>query len=223
MSRLFPPLDPDAPFVLVDRQTLERVMYERDAITMRPAEWWFETAPDAAASVLEALRGEPQTAEQVIGRDELAAELSSDPVGLGVIGALGLGTAAALVFAAIGFLVSAASSATERFGEFALLRALGLSGRELSTWLSLENAFLLAVGLVAGSGLGLVLAWVVLPVSTLSDTGAPTVPPAEVVIPWPSYAPIWLLAAVLLVASVMVVSRTIRAVRITSVLRARDG
>jgi len=173
--------------------------------------------------VLERLRGEPLTAEQVIGRDELAAELSSDPIGLGVIGALGLGTAAALVFAAIGFLVSAASSATERFGEFALLRALGLSGRELSTWLTLENAFLLAVGLLAGSGLGLVLAWVVLPVSTLSDTGAPTVPPAEVVIPWVDYAPIWLLGAALLVVSVAVVGRTIRAVRITSVLRARDG
>ena len=71
--------------------------------------------------------------------------------------------------------------------------------------------------------LGLVLAWVVLPVSTLSETGAATVPPAVVVIPWADYAPMWLLAAILLVATVAVVVRTIRAVRISSVLRARDG
>jgi hypothetical protein len=220
---LFPPLDPEAPFAVVDRQSFERVSFDRDAITLRPDEWWFRAAAGADADLLERLRGEPTTAEDVIGRIELAAELSSDPIGLGVIGALGLGTAAALVFAAIGFLVSAASSATERFGEFALLRALGLSGRDLSTWLTLENAFLLAVGLVAGSAVGLVLAWVVLPVSTLTDTGAPTVPPAAVVIPWQDYAPIWLLAGLLLVLSVVVVTRTIRAVRISSVLRARDG
>ncbi|HEU0235456.1 MAG TPA: ABC transporter permease [Candidatus Limnocylindrales bacterium] len=220
---LFPPLDPGAPFVIVDRQSFERDAFERDAVSLRPDEWWFRTAAGTEAGVLERLRGEPISAEQVIGRDELARELASDPIGLGVIGALGLGTVAALAFAAIGFLVGVASSATERFGEFALLRALGLSGRELSTWLSLENAFLLGVGLVAGSAVGLVLAWVVLPVSTLTETGAPTVPPATVVIPWPDLIPIWGLAVVLLVLSVVVVARTIRAVRISSVLRARDG
>jgi len=220
---LFPPLDPGAPFVIVDRQSFERDAFDRDAISLRPDEWWFRVAPGAEADVLDRLRGEPLTAELVIGRDELARDLARDPIGLGVIGALGLGTVAAFAFAAIGFLVGVASSATERFGEFALLRALGLSGRELSTWLTLENVFLLAVGLVAGSAVGLVLAWVVLPVSTLTDTGAPTVPPAAVVIPWPDLIPIWLLALVLLVLSVVVVVRTIRAVRISSVLRARDG
>jgi len=220
---LFPPLDPGAPFVIVDRQSFERDSFDRDAVSLRPDEWWFRVTAGAEADVLERLRGEPLIAEQVIGRDELAQELASDPIGLGVIGALGLGTVAALAFAAIGFLVGVASSATERFGEFALLRALGLSGRELSTWLSLENVFLLGVGLVAGSAVGLVLAWVVLPVSTLTDTGAPTVPPATVVIPWPDLIPIWVLALVLLVLSVVVVARTIRAVRISSVLRARDG
>jgi hypothetical protein len=220
---LVPPLDPDAPFAVVDRQTLERATFDADAIVLRPAEWWLAVEPGTEAGVVAALRGEPFSAHEVVGRADLTATLSSDPIGLGVIGALGIGTAAALVFAAIGFLVSAASSANERFGEFALLRALGLSGRELGTWLSLENAFLLGIGLLAGSGLGLVLAWVVLPVSTLTDTGAPTVPPAAVVVPWPSLAPIWLLAIALLVVSVIVVGRTIRAVRISSVLRARDG
>jgi hypothetical protein len=43
------------------------------------------------------------------------------------------------------------------------------------------------------------------------------------VIPWQDYAPIWLLAGLLLVLSVVVVTRTIRAGRISSVLRARDG
>ena len=51
-----------------------------------------------------------------------------------------------MAFAAIGFLVSATISTNERRGEFALLRALGLSDRQLTLWLALENTFLLAAG-----------------------------------------------------------------------------
>ena len=53
--------------------------------------------------------------------------------------------------------------------EFALLRALGLSSRQLSVWLSLENATLAAISLVTGTALGLVIAWVALPFVTVTQ------------------------------------------------------
>ena len=68
--------------------------------------------------------------------------LATDPVALGIIGALGIGFVAAALFAIVGFVVSASVSARERINEFALLRALGLSSGQLSVWLSLENAVL---------------------------------------------------------------------------------
>ena len=92
-----------------------------------------------------------------------ARSLRTDPVALGIIGALAIGFVAAAMFAVVGFIVSAAVSARERVTEFALLRALGLSSVQLSSWLSLENAVLAGVSLVTGSLLGLVIAWVVLP------------------------------------------------------------
>ena len=91
----------------------------------------------------------------MIGRDELPRNLATDPVPLGLIGILGLGSLAAMLFAGIGFLVSSTVSTSERIGEFALLRALGLSTGQLSLWLSIESIFLLVVGLLAGSLLGL--------------------------------------------------------------------
>ena len=55
-------------------------------------------------------------------------------------------------------LTSATVTSSERVTEFAILRALGLSARELSAWVSLENAFLLVFGLLADTVLGIILA-----------------------------------------------------------------
>jgi ABC-type antimicrobial peptide transport system permease subunit len=168
------------------------------------------------------LAAPPFESESVVDRAALLRSLSGDPVSLGIIGALGLGAVAAMVFAGIGFLVSATVSVSERVGEFALLRALGLSGRQLAVWLSLESAFLLFIGLLAGSALGVLLAWLVLPFATLTQTGAPPVPQPTVVVPWQAVVPAWILAVVLLVVTIVIVRRQLPAVRISGVLRARD-
>ena len=133
-----------------------------------------------------------------------------------------LGALAALAFAAIGFLVSATVTTSERVTEFAILRALGLSGRELAAWVSLENAFLLVFGLVAGSALGLVLAWLVLPFATLTETGAAAVPAPVIVVPWAAILPIYGAALVLFVVTVVIVTRQVRRAGITTVLRSGD-
>ena len=124
------------------------------------------------------LAGKPYSAKEVIVRSEVARALENDPVALGLVGALALGSIAALAFSALGFVVTAQVSAAERTVEFALLRALGLSGRQLSGWLSLEQSFLLAVGLPAGALVGILMAWLVLPFTTLGSTGAVVVPAA---------------------------------------------
>jgi len=159
----------------------------------------------------------------VIGRDELARDLSTDPVPLGLIGILGLGSLAAMLFAGIGFLVSSTVSTSQRLAEFALLRALGLSTGQLALWLSIESIFLLVVGLVAGSLLGLVLAWLVLPFATLTQTGAAPIPAPVVVIPWEAIVPVYLAAVLLFVVSIWLVRRQLPDVRISGVLRAGQG
>jgi ABC-type antimicrobial peptide transport system permease subunit len=144
-------------------------------------------------------------------------------VPLGLIGILGLGSLAAMLFAGIGFLVSSTISTSERIGEFALLRALGLSTGQLSLWLSIESVFLLVVGLVAGSVLGLLLAWLVLPFATLTQTGLAPIPAPVVVVPWQALLPPYLAAIVLFVLSLWLVRRQLPDIRISGVLRARES
>jgi hypothetical protein len=222
-TAMFAPFDPAVPLLLADVQTLDAIRYVITGQTQQADQWWIRVAPGAEAGVLAALREERASTATVIGRDELARELSTDPVPLGLIGILGLGSLAAMLFAGIGFLVSSTISTSERIGEFALLRALGMSSGQLSLWLSIESVFLLVVGLIAGSVLGLLLAWLVLPFATLTQTGLAPIPAPVVMIPWQALLPPYLAAVILFILSLWLVRRQLPDIRISGVLRARDS
>jgi len=72
---------------------------------------------------------------------------------------------------------------------------------------------------LAVSLLGIVLAWLVLPFATLTQTGAAPIPAPVVVIPWEAIAPFYLAAVVLFVASIWLVRRQLPDVKISGVLR----
>ncbi|MGQ0608911.1 MAG: FtsX-like permease family protein [Chloroflexota bacterium] len=214
----FPTLEPQDPFAIVDLGGLALVTYARSGDDLFADEWWLSVTDEAAA--VAALNGAPYSVESLVSRTERTAELTDDPVALGVIGALAIGSIAALIVAIIGFVVSAVVSTRERLGEFALLRAMGMSPGQLSAWLTFENAFLLAAGIVAGSGLGLLLSWLVLPFVTLTAEARVVVPPVLVEIPWLAIGVVHLLAAVGLVVAVVVIGGILRRVPVSGVLRA---
>ena len=216
----FAPLDPARPFVIADGPTLDLRTLVSTGQTAPAQEWWLELDGDAAAALAQ-LREPHYGADHVIGRAELEATLSGDPVGIGIIGVLALGSLAAIAFAAIGFVVSATVSTSERVGELAILRALGLSTRELTTWLALENAVLLLFGLVSGCAVGLLLAWLVLPSAPLTATGEAPVPAVDVTVEWSAIVPFVGVAAALLVAAVIAVRMQLPKIRISDVLRGR--
>jgi len=152
-------------------------------------------------------------------RADQADVLRSDPVALGTIGALSLGSVAAALFAALGFVVNATLSSWSRQREFALLRAVGLSPAQLSGWLSLENAALVAVSLVGGTVLGLVMAWLILPTVSLTQGGSPTVPEAIVIVPWRAVSVLEGITVVALLLAIAGLAATLRRLRLGAVLR----
>ncbi len=86
----------------------------------------------------------------------LLAELA-DPLANGVRVILLLGFASAAVLSVVGFLTHAALTLRARELELAVLRAIGLSPRQLLLLIAAEQAFLLSGGLVAGVVVGLIL------------------------------------------------------------------
>ncbi|MFN8536541.1 MAG: FtsX-like permease family protein [Thermomicrobiales bacterium] len=188
--RGFPTLDPNAttPFVVADLPTVAALGFAPGREIPEPLEEWLTVAPERAATIAETLRRDPFGSPTVLDRAERTAGLRADPLALGTIGALVLGFIAAALVAILGFALSAAIAARERQAEFALLRALGLHPRQLVAWLSLEQGITVGLSLLGGLLLGLLLAWLVLPLVTLTQAGTTAVPATRVTIPWGTVA-----------------------------------
>ena len=97
---------------------------------------------------------------QVLAQSELADEASNQIDGLVrlVFGLLGV----AVVIAVIGITNTFSLSVLERTREIGLLRAVGMSRRQLRRAISLESILIALLGGILGMGLGLIFAWAVI-------------------------------------------------------------
>jgi FtsX-like permease family len=215
----FPTSEANQPLVIADLPTLELMRFAAARQINLPDEWWLQTEDGRADGVAATFLAAPLTARSAESLDERTRVLSADPVALGIIGALSVGFVVAALFAMIGLAISAAVSARQRRTEFALLRALGLSGRELSGWLWLENTAVVTVSLAAGTVMGLVIGWVVLPFVTVTQAGENPFPPVLLEVPWGAILLLELLAIGALGVTVVILSRILRRFGIGSALR----
>lgn len=207
--------------VVVDLPTYAAASWMADGTILEPTEWWLDV-DGAAGTVAGKLVAPPFSSQAVVDRAARARALSTDPVALGISGALYLGFAAAAAFAVIGFAVSSAISAAERKTEFAVLRSVGLSKRQLSGALALEGGLTALLALAAGTALGLLLAWFVLPYVSLNGEGGRPFPRVIVHFSWETAL---LLEGGLLLALALVVAVEIRVlgrVRLAPALRAGE-
>ncbi len=216
----FPTVDPGQPVVIADFGTFDAMqVLGRHTNPPEPDERWLAVYPAQASAAASTLRTAPFSSPTVTNLTERRQALQTDPVALGTIGALTLGFVAALVFAVIGFAVSAAMSVHERIGEFSTLRALGLSPRQLVGWLLLEQGILVGLSLVGGTVVGLGLSWLVLPLITVTQGGTPVVPSLLVVLPWLRLVEMEATIILLLTLIVGVAAMLLRRVGIGQVLR----
>ncbi|MCO5176807.1 MAG: FtsX-like permease family protein [Thermomicrobiales bacterium] len=215
----FPTTASNRPSIVVDLPTLQTLSYLNSGLLQPVEEWWIAVRPGSSDRVETTLDAAPFSTWKLQSGDARVQALQTDPVALGIIGALSVGFVAAALFASVGFIVSSAVSAHERLTEFALLRALGLSPRQLSGWLSLENGLLVAMSVVGGTLLGLGLAWLVLPFVTLTQSAGAVIPAVIVTIPWATILLLELAIIGLLVLVVLVSGILLRRVGLGGLLR----
>lgn len=116
---------------------------------------WLATAPDAdGAAIKQAI---PSTGVEAIRwRDARAmiAEEQAKMERVGVFGTLSVGFLAAATMAVLGLLVHSYASLQERLYRFAVLRAIGLTRRQVVGQVIMEYGILTAYGALAGAGIG---------------------------------------------------------------------
>jgi putative ABC transport system permease protein len=146
-------------FVVVPRERLRAALVDRQL----PSTSLFVRASDGAASELRELIGDTQGAVTLDARAERLAALRARPlVGAVVVGFLAA-LAVSVAYAALAVIVSMLLSGSARARETAHLRTMGI-GRGQVTWMTVvEHAPPVLVAMAAGLGLGVAVAWVVLP------------------------------------------------------------
>jgi predicted lysophospholipase L1 biosynthesis ABC-type transport system permease subunit len=205
-----PSTTPGAPAVLLDWTALGEQALFTGGTAPTPSEWWLATRDGDTAPAARALAAHPAWSGTTVDRIALRHRLRDAPLGGALQGALMLGFAAALVFAAIGFAVNTAVSARERVTEFAILRALGIGGRQVLGLVAVEQAFLVGMGLAGGLLLGIVVAHLVVPHVVLTVSATAPYPPAHVILRWPVVLAMLAVIVILLAAVLLLLVRSLR-------------
>lgn len=204
--------------IMVDLPTIQMMSYEPGLGLGDVDAYWVDLDGDVS-NVVSQLLGPPIGSASATSAQELTDTLLSDPVALGTIGALTVGFVAAAVFAAVGFAVSATVSARERLVEFALLRALGLSPRQLGSWLAMEQGALVLTSLALGTVVGLALTATILPVIALTGDGTPASPEVIVRYPWGTILGLETVVVAMLAVIVAILALLLRRIGLGSLLR----
>ena len=166
--------------VLVDYQTYAHVVVLKGQqnkdhvgpISMPPInQVWLHTYDDAGSitSARNALNSPQYRITLLVDRRLLLATLQSDPLYVILIGVLGLGTIATLLLALIGDLLTSWLSAYTRLTSFALLRALGITTRQVASMLTWEQAVVYGTGILLGGSFGTLLIVSVIPALTFTN------------------------------------------------------
>ena len=173
-----------------------------------PNEAWIIPREDGGLELLRA-----DLAEEVFGRavvfdsEALRQQQDEDPlVAAGWEGVLFLSFLAVLILSALGFLVASFLTAQTRALEFAILRTMGFSRRQILGVVSFEQLFIIAVAMGLGTLVGLRLGVLMLEFLGITEKGEEVIPPFQLVTDWGTIGVAYgILGAVFLVTIAIVV------------------
>ena len=186
----FPTLDTiNESYLIADLPSLSRYAnLEAVASELRPNEMWISTETngngrDHLLSLLQ--ENEPFPVNTVHDRVQFLADSQVDPlVEAGWRALLFMAFAAILILSGLGFLVHAYVAFRSREVQFALMRTIGFSKRQLIVLVWLEQALVIVAGMALGTWMGGRLGAIVMPYLGHDDQGSQVLPPFVMEINW---------------------------------------
>ncbi len=158
--------------------------------------------------------------ELVADREALLEAQAADPlIAASWQGILFLSFSAVLLLSALGFITYSGLSAQARSLEFAILRTMGMSGRQIIGVVSFEQCFVIVAGVAAGTLLGFPLSRLMIDSMGISEQGTSALPPLLSRVGWQAIITVYTLlgiilattiAALVLLYSRLAVSRALR-------------
>jgi len=152
-----------------------------------------------------------QNGLNTIVKDWSSAELNirkeqRRPERQGLFGLLSVGFVASALLTVLGFLLYALFSFRRRFIEMGMLRAIGLSIKQMTALLAAELAFLVLLGIGVGTALGVFASRLFVPFLQIGASAQSQYPPFQIQIAWLSIIQIYILFALLFFAALSALS-----------------
>lgn len=172
-----------------------------------PYEVWMDVAPGTTKHQVE--DGVTQLGLRSIVSDEAPPAIvaaQDRPERQGLYGLLSVGFLASALLTGLGFLFYAVISFQRRYIELGMLRAIGLSTRQMGVLLVWEQALIIGMGVLAGTVFGVAVSKVFIPFLQVRTGNHPQTPPFVVLIAWQQIQLIYLIFAVLLGLALAVVA-----------------
>ena len=186
---------------------------------MTPYELWFELEDGAENNVRKYISENNITMKKYESLADDQEDIYQDPLFQGTNGILTLSFIIILVLCSSGFLIYWVLSIKERELMFGVFRAMGMSRKNIFSMLIMEQLFSTLLGLLSGSGIGFLAAYMFVPMLQMTYTAGNNVL-ATPLMTWPSDM-IRLFAVILLVIAgcMVVLAKLIYRSKITSALK----
>ena len=149
---------------------------------------------------------------------EIAAT-QAQPERQGLFGFLFIGFAAAALLSALAFLLYVLFSFRQRFIELGVLRAAGLSLAQMSGYMAWELIFLIVLGIIIGTGFGVLVSKQFIPFLQIGSKLSALVPPFKVLIAWPSIFQIYGMLVLLFGVTLAILLVSLRRMKIFQAIK----
>ena len=164
----------EAGYLITSRDLLLALFNETSQLSTNPNEVFIET--DGSTSIDSLSPMVPMLA-QSWKAENVRKTLKANPLALGLRSVTFFGSALTILLSLVGFATHFYLSIRQREMLYGVMRALGMSARQLYGSIVFEQAVLILAGLALGTGLGVLLNQITLPRLPVSLSDQPPIPP----------------------------------------------
>ncbi|WP_376769346.1 ABC transporter permease [Paenibacillus germinis] len=189
--------------------------YIYDQAPITPYEVWLKMRPDAkVAPIVTALQAKGiELASVKDVRNELIIQKKLPARG-GVFGILSLGFLVSVIVSLIGYMLYWFFNLSSRVVQFGVLRAMGLSRKQLTGMLLLEQGFTAGLSIALGIGIGKLTSYFFLPFLQTSQNVKTQVPPFRVVFDSKDTYQLYFVVAFMMITGALLLFLHIRRLRV---------
>jgi ABC-type lipoprotein release transport system permease subunit len=206
----------EAGYLITSRDLLLALLNDASQRSTNPNEILIETDRRTSIDRLSSLVPMLSQAWQA---DSVRKALKANPLALGLRGVTFFGSALMILLSLVGFATHFYLSVRQREMLYGVMRAMGMSARELYSSIVIEQAVLIVTGLVLGTALGMLLNQITLPRLPVSLGDQQPIPPFVPREDWLAVGTLYLLLAVALLVILGIVTALLQRARIHRILR----